>query len=107
MNMDTRRSEDMEGKKVNAEWRFLARRVLLLCDGVQRAGLDNSRDDVDPREVSLQKEAFLERSGRALQLIELIRNGKDRPTRHLEDLRRLVAGLECSRSYFDPRRIPA
>jgi hypothetical protein len=107
MNVDTLCNEDVEGKRINAEWRFLARRVLLLCDRVQRTGLDASRDGTDPREASLQKEAFLERSRRALQLIEMIRIGNDRPTRHLEDLRRLVAGLECSRSYFDSGRLPA
>lgn len=107
MNVDTLCSEDVEGKRVNAEWRFLARRVLVLCDRVQRTGLETSCGGTDPREASLQKEAFLERSRRALQLLELIRVGKDRPTRHLEDLRRLVAGLECSRSYFDSGCLPA
>jgi len=107
MNADTICCENDEGKRVNAEWRFLARRVLLLCDGITRAGVQTPRAGLDPREASLQKEAFLERSQRALALIELIRTGGDHPHRHLEDMRRLVAGLECSRSYFDPERMIA
>ncbi len=107
MNADTICYEDDEGKKINAEWRFLARRVLLLCDGVDRAALATARDAGESREATLQKEAFLERSQRALALIELIRIGREPPTRHLEDLRRLVAGLECSRSYFAPERMTA
>jgi hypothetical protein len=107
MNADTIVCEDVEGKKINAEWRFLARRVLLLCQGIAQAVDEKAWTGFDHREALLQEAAFRERSQRAFALIDLIRAGKDHPTRHLEDLRRLVAGLECSRSYFDGRRMIA
>ena len=53
------------------------------------------------RETWLQLEAFRERRERAYKLIELIREeGSERLCAHLEKLRRLVSGLECSRSFF-------
>ena len=107
MNADTICCEDDETKRINAEWRFLARRVMLLCDGIERDGLAPPPGGPESRERSLQKEAFTERSRRARALIEQVRAGGDSPGRHLEDLRRLVAGLECSRSYFDPGRLIA
>jgi hypothetical protein len=56
------------------------------------------------REASLQSAAFRERMERALGLMARIREGSESPTQCLEDLRRLVSGLECSRSYFDSLR---
>ena len=107
MNADTVVGEDEETKKINAEWRFLARRVLLLCAGIERLGKEATPTVPDARETCLQQEAFLERRQRAMALIEMIRAGQDRPTRHLEDLRRLVAGLECSRSFFGSGQLMA
>jgi hypothetical protein len=89
-------------KKLNAEWRFLVRRTLMLCDEIDRA----ARPAVTPgvahsRETGLQLEAFRERRESAFVLIELIREeGSERLAGHLEALRRLVCGLECSRSFF-------
>lgn len=90
-------------KKTNAEWRFLTRRVLTLCQEVDRIATAAIRaaSAAPTRESHLQVEAFRERRRNALDLIEKIRDdGHERPFRHLENLRRLVTGLECSRSYF-------
>ena len=90
-----------EYKKINAEWRFLARRVLLICDSIDAEAVEAAAQGRSSREASLQSAAFRERRERALGLMARIREGGDSPIRHLEDLRRLVSGLECSRSYFD------
>lgn len=89
-------------KKLNAEWRFLVRRAMVLCDEIDRA----ARPAVTPgvahsRETGLQLEAFRERRERAFGLIERIREeGSERLAGQLEGLRRLVSGLECSRTFF-------
>jgi len=93
-----------EKKKINAEWRFLARRVLMICNSIDAAAVDAAAAGKSSREASLQSAAFRERRERALKLMARIREGGDTPIRHLEDLRRLVSGLECSRSYFDGLR---
>ncbi|KPK60433.1 MAG: hypothetical protein AMJ59_06020 [Gammaproteobacteria bacterium SG8_31] len=93
-----------EKKKINAEWRFLARRVLMICETIDSAAVEAAASDSLSREAALQSAAFRERRERALSLMAKIRQGNDSPTRHLEDLRRLVSGLECSRSFFDSRR---
>lgn len=93
-----------EEKKINAEWRFLARRVLMICETIDRTAVEEAAAGEASREASLQSAAFRERMERALGLMARIREGGGSPTKHLEDLRRLVSGLECSRSYFDSHR---
>lgn len=89
-------------KKLNAEWRFLVRRAMVICDEIDRA----ARPAVTPgvahsREIGLQLEVFRERRERAFVLIERIREeGSERLAGQLEGLRRLVSGLECSRNFF-------
>ena len=102
--------EEDNKKKLNAEWRFLVRRTMMLCDEIDRA----ARPAVVPgvahsRETGLQLEVFRERRERAFVLIEMIREeGSERLVGHLERLRRLVSGLECSRSFFlSPPRVAA
>ena len=108
-------------KKLNAEWRFLVRRAMILCDEIDRAALPDSAPGVAPtREIDFQLEAFRERRDRTFSLIEHIREeaaqlstqalatarehireeGSERLPGQLEGLRRLVSGLECSRSFF-------
>lgn len=94
----------IEEKQVNAEWRFLARRVLMLCQSIDQVSDEGGGDRSDARESSLQDQAFRERRDRALDLMERIREGVDPPGRHLEDLRRIVSGLECSQTFFVSRR---
>jgi hypothetical protein len=89
-------------KKLNAEWRFLVRRTLMLCDEIDRAASPVFTPGVaHSRETGLQLEAFRERRESAFLLIELIRvEGSERLAGQLEAMRRLVSGLECSRSFF-------
>lgn len=97
-------SEQEEKKKINAEWRFLARRVLLICETIDEDVVRAAASGQSSREASLQSEAFRERRQQALGLMARIREGSASPMRYLEDLRRLVSGLECSRSFFDRSR---
>ncbi len=99
------KSEQNTDKKINAEWRFLARRVLDLCAEISDRGL-LGRDPSTSSEGERQLAAFVERRESALTLLGRVsREPHARPGANLAQLRRLVSGLECSRSYFVPAGI--
>ncbi len=92
-------SERKIDKKINAEWRFLARRVLDLCAEISKRGLRRESCSESQRQL----DAFVERRETAMALLQTASQAPAcGPGRHLAHLRRLVAGLECSRSFFVP-----
>jgi len=99
------KSEQKTDKTINAEWRFLARRVLDLCAEISDRGL-LGRDQPTSCEGERQLAAFVERRESALTLLGRVsREPQAGPGANLAQLRRLVSGLECSRSYFVPAAI--
>jgi len=99
------KSEQKIDKRINAEWRFLARRVLDLCAEISERGLFG-RDQSTSSEGERQLAAFVERRESAMTLLNSVSlEPQFGPGRNLAQLRRLVSGLECSRSYFVPGAI--
>lgn len=93
------KSEQTMNKKINAEWRFLANRVLDLCAEISSRGSRSLSET--STEGRRQLAAFVERRETAMALLAA---ASDDPgagaARYLAHLRRLVSGLECSRTFF-------
>lgn len=94
-------SEQKTNKKIHAEWRFLARRASDLCDEISSRGSRSLGEG--SAEGQRQLAAFFERRETAMALLAAAGDEPGAgPDRYLAHLRRLVSGLECSRSFFVP-----
>jgi hypothetical protein len=94
-------SGQRSNKQINAEWRFLARRVLDLCAEISSRGSRSVGEG--SAEGRHQLAAFIERRETAMALLAAVSEEPAAgPARHMVQLRRLVSGLECSRSFFVP-----
>lgn len=93
------KSEQKTDKNINAEWRFLARRVLDLCAEINSRILRGASSSEGEHQLA----AFVERRDTAMALLQAAsQTPASGPGRYLAHLRRLVTGLECSRSFFVP-----
>lgn len=93
------KSEQKTDKNINAEWRFLARRVLDLCAEINSRILRGASSSEGEHQLA----AFVERRETAMALLQAAsQTPASGPGRYLAHLRRLVTGLECSRSFFVP-----
>lgn len=92
-------SEQTINKNINAEWRSLARRASDLCAEISSRGSRSLSES--SAEGQRQLAAFVERRETAMALLAAANDEPGAgPSRYLAHLRRLVSGLECSRSFF-------
>jgi len=93
-------SEQTINKNINAEWRSLARRASDLCAEISSRGSRSLSES--SAEGQRQLAAFVERRETAMALLAAADDEPGAGGRYLAHLRRLVSGLECSRSFFVP-----